>query len=146
MGLDVYLYHYEDFAKVKDSLDGMEEDPGEHINQDSQEFPEHYFKIGYFRSSYNSGGLNSILNDAIKKDLYWIFQTSQDYYVQPDWKSSRRRAVQVLEEFINWEKRFSNVGISEIPLGRINTQTVGSKQDALRIFEDHQQKGAKQLW
>jgi hypothetical protein len=35
--------------------------------------PDHMFKIGYFRSSYNSDGINSVLRDRLDKDLYWVF-------------------------------------------------------------------------
>ena len=37
---------------------------------DSVKYPLHLFKIGYFRSSYNTNGYNSVVSDLIGKSLY----------------------------------------------------------------------------
>lgn len=56
------------------------------IKINSALYPEHLFKIGYFRSSYNGAGINNVLRDRIKQDLYSIIGVSSDKYVQqPDW-------------------------------------------------------------
>src|SRR5438093_2983614 len=101
MGLDVYLYHVDDYGKYKTATKkfqalseaqwskrgeyssltdeqkeaarkediaiatslGLAEDGAYSgivkIEQDSRRYPEHMFKIGYLRSSYNSGGIDS---------------------------------------------------------------------------------------
>lgn len=61
------------------------------IKKDSKKYPEHMFKIGYFRSSYNSGGINHVLNDYGMEDLYWIFQVGDDYHIFPDWDEALNR-------------------------------------------------------
>jgi len=60
-----------------------------------EKYPEHYFKIGYFRSSYNSSGINSVLPDigVPEGSLYEIFARNRDddYHFQPNWQESLDR-------------------------------------------------------
>lgn len=69
------------------------------IEIDSKKYPEHLFKIGYFRSSYNNSGFNSVVKKFIGKDLYDIFDPGDRYQFQPNWKQSLDRAVKLLEQF-----------------------------------------------
>lgn len=56
------------------------------VNMPSKKYPNHYFRIGYFRSSYNSSGINYVLRDRLGIDLYDIFDAKDSgYYVEPDW-------------------------------------------------------------
>jgi len=59
------------------------------------------FELNYIRSSYNSGGTNHVLGDAIGKDLYWIFNRKREseYEFSPNWKESKKRCEQALKEF-----------------------------------------------
>lgn len=72
-----------------------------HIEMPSAKHPEHLFKMGYFRSSYNNAGINTILSDRLDgRDLYWIFQTEgEEYHFIPDWEESLKRAKQLLKDF-----------------------------------------------
>lgn len=69
-------------------------------------YPEHLFKIGYWRSSYNSGGINSILTRRGVPNLYDIFNPwlkDSDYYVTPDWNealAATNDAIAKLESFL----------------------------------------------
>lgn len=141
MGLDVYLYRYEDYdatiaaeqeaeafsaatwaaageyeklsqeqkdatrAAVRDrnaavGLDEWGDDKArkQKIEIDSAKYPEHYFKIGYFRSSYNAGGINSVCRDLGINDLYSVFQPGEEYQFRPDWKLARECAVEALRK------------------------------------------------
>ena len=54
---------------------------------DYTKYPDHCFKIGYFRSSYNSGGINAICQQLGMPDLYDIFKPPEDdYRFEPNWK------------------------------------------------------------
>jgi hypothetical protein len=75
MGLDIYL----EFGK-----------DGENIQQNSKKYPTHYFKVGYFRSSYNEWGLNRVLTKTIGKDLYYIFEP-------PDKKMTLNQTGKIVE-------------------------------------------------
>ena len=62
MGLDIYLYKY----------NGKEM---QEVYFTSTQFPEHIFKVGYFRSSYNEGGIDRMLPEFLGDgySLGWIF-------------------------------------------------------------------------
>ena len=79
MGLDIYLHN-------KD---------GE-IEIDDPEYPDHLFKIGYFRSSYNPSGLNNVLGKLGVDDLYGIFDCPGEGKIVPDWEESKATAVATL--------------------------------------------------
>lgn len=83
MGLDVYLTHR-----------------GESIELDSKLYPEHMFKIGYFRSSYNSGGINHVLENMGLPTLYDMFPHKDDAYLfTPKWKESLKLVNKALVAF-----------------------------------------------
>jgi len=144
MGLDVYLYKFDDYATTtklekeyeqasdanwKQLTDGRkyddlsdaekeqarsanlavaerlglgqwgEDETRKHkIELDSAKHPEHMFKVGYFRSSYNEGGINYVLRAHLGLDLADIMGNEDDQYeFQPDWFASRARAVEALD-------------------------------------------------
>lgn len=72
------------------------------IEKDCERYPEHYFKVGYFRSSYNGGGIEKILKNLGLDTLHDIFdydRESEEYYFQPDWEKSLENVKRVIEEF-----------------------------------------------
>ena len=135
MGLDVYLYQYDDFAATqaaeresemfgeslwkglkyestpeaqKDAIRaksaahaatlgldewGDDKTRKRKVKIDSAKYPEHMFKIGYFRSSYNSGGINAVTRDLVGMDLHDIFAPNGEYILTPDWVAAREIAV-----------------------------------------------------
>ena len=141
MGLDIYLYRYDNFEETrkkeekyqefsektwegkeydkmtqeeKDELYKQEEKFAESLGLDnygmdkkdaercefpSEKYPEHYFKIGYFRSSYNGGGINHILGNLGLPRLAEIFGVDPDeYYVHPNWATARANLQKLLED------------------------------------------------
>ena len=151
MGLDVYLYRYEDYEdtvrREKDFNDRCEAlwnelygegftyeqyhalpqerqdeynirkrvisdelrldqwgDDGttkQKVELPSAKYPEHLYKIGYWRSSYNAGGINNRFSTALDKPgLYYVAFGSNDrpdeYHVRLDWHAARARAVELL--------------------------------------------------
>ena len=84
MGLDVYLKRGEIVEVDGERTDGRY---AESIENDSAKHPEHMFKVGYFRSSYNGGGFNSVVGNLLGGSLYTIFPECEenDYFVKPDW-------------------------------------------------------------
>ena len=146
MGLDVYLYHYDDFDKIQalkeefdkrcnaiwsfdgrayESLTNAEKeqakaricllrkefgiDEHEHFNGETQieklskQYPKHPFGIGYFRSSYNEGGINKILENIGIPGLYQIFEPNERYEFSPDWNKALKAtqfAITAFNDFI----------------------------------------------
>lgn len=56
---------------------------------------DHLFKVGYWRSSYNGGGINNVLRQNQLPDLYEIAGVDDSKYeVRLDWKATRDRAAE----------------------------------------------------
>lgn len=96
----------EEFDKAREDLrisygiDGYRHESVEQIHLDSKTEPNHLFKIGYLRSSYNEGGINTILSTFGMGTLYDIFAIDDDdYYQFVDWKASRERCLEVITKF-----------------------------------------------
>lgn len=181
MGLDVYLYRYEDRAKSEELEGRYEEEAArvwkegdgrryEDIPEEEKEanqatlkafaaelglsewgederykqrielpsalYPEHMFKIGYMRSSYNGGGIDSRLRTAIGKDLAWVFETSgNESKVDPDWKSAAERARKALSEW-NAHAVKAPFRVREISLFHASDSRVTAHDEAsaLKVF------------
>jgi len=78
---------------------GEDEDGKKYIEKPSKKYPDHLFKIGYFRSSYTEGSLNWVLRDLIGKDLSYIFSASSIYRFRPDWEDALERVNEVIADF-----------------------------------------------
>lgn len=148
MGLDVYVYRYEDYKKTKAIRDAADKDvdaiykrdglsqtdrqrevaavyerhgykkhpvspdgsfeieyaPGESkLDENSLKHPKHVFRIGYFRSSYNDGGIERALSIAIGiSPLSYIFNYDYEtsgYEFRPDWDLAKQRVGEVLARY-----------------------------------------------
>lgn len=85
MGLDVHLTYKESTR----------------IEQPSEKYPAHLNKIGYFRSSYNSSGFDSVMRALELPTLDAIFDVgNDDYNVMVDWEQAKARAVQLLDQYL----------------------------------------------
>jgi hypothetical protein len=72
----------------------------EGIELNSEIYPEHMFKIGYLRSSYNSGGINSVLERVGCMTLYDIFEPKDgEYYVDIDWAGAQKRCQSAIDKY-----------------------------------------------
>lgn len=79
------------------------DDPQEQkIEQGSRFYPDHMFKVGYFRSSYNESGFNRVMPAICGVGLDDLFPGYEDYEFQPDWADSRQRAIEALEKAKTW--------------------------------------------
>jgi hypothetical protein len=101
--------YFEDCARLAGRL-GLD-DYGRHpANQQveipSRKYPDHLFKIGYFRSSYNEGGLDSVLWRAGLPTLYDIFcPPDGEHRFVPDWVACLGRARGAVERLRDYASR-----------------------------------------
>jgi len=94
---------------------GSAENGVEKIEMPSKKYPNHYFNVGYFRSSYNDGGINTILRNTLGIDLYYIFGAmDEQYHVRPDWKECRDRAKDVLKRYRAFIKEYGDVKVMSV--------------------------------
>ena len=130
----------EDELKTKMGLVKYGSHPArESVELDSEKYPEHMFKIGYFRSSYNSGGLNSLLKEQGLPDLYEIFDVRQDDYQQRhDWATARAKAEEVLKQLRG--KKIYRVSEISTTLLRDDVEMPQNSNDALDIFLQEREK------
>lgn len=87
------------------------ESHSETIEHASPRHPDHYFKIGYFRSSYNDGGINNVLRRAGLGGLYEIFEPADRDRFVPDWRACLDRARGTLTEWQAHRARSGGVDI-----------------------------------
>jgi hypothetical protein len=183
MGLDIYLYRYEnkektesveavydsksnanwdkygEYESLKDDqkdlireenkkiavslgLDESGEDPQkESIEINSSKYPDHYFKVGYFRSSYNDGGINRILSNLNLPRIDDIFSHEDEEYIfRPDWDLSLikvRDVITRLKEAPNI--RCFNTGWNEFK-GSPSKATITNEGEAVKAFLEESSK------
>lgn len=113
---------------------GSDESHREKIELDSVLHPDHMFKIGYFRSSYNSGGINSVLRDLGIPDLYEIFEHDNDQYeFNPNWKE----ALKTVQESIKLLKKDKGYRVESVSANLFSPDDVPtSAAAALEIFNN----------
>ena len=120
--------------KIKDhsaliGLDGM---GPEDIEKNHPDYPDHYFKLGYFRSSYNSAGIERILRNLDLPTLHDIFGRDEDseYESQPNWEECLTRAEDLLVGF----RLSSPYRVEKVDGNIFKTPDVFSESDALKVF------------
>lgn len=108
----------------------------EEVNEPSKIDPENMFRIGYFRSSYNAGGINSVLKRASCPDLYDIFDPQDSYNFRPDWAQALTRVNDAIDKY----GAFVNSAAGQFEVMRISDIGVGGAQNeahALEIFMEN---------
>lgn len=101
------------------------------IEKNSEQYPEHNFKIGYFRSSYNSSGINGVLRDLNIPDLYDIFEPGDEYEFSPNWNY----ALSVVQESIQLLKKDKGYRVETISANMFAPDDVAeSPRQVLEIF------------
>lgn len=103
-------------------------------------YPDHLFKIGYLRSSYNDGGLNSLLRRTLGKDLYYVFSPNNQYRFSPDWINCRYRATELLNSFDKFVKEQDNYFTITERITPSAATHPASETEALKLFIDELNK------
>jgi len=115
----------------------------ERIELDSKKYPKYYMKIGYFRSSYNSGGMNNVTDDAIGMTLYDVFPHEDgDYYIPVNWDE----ALSAIKDMIRQMKKIQREFPYRAECHKHNEfrnkddHKVTDERKALDVFKDHLKK------
>lgn len=105
----------------------------------SKRHPENYFKIGYFRSSYNEGGINNVLDLLDLPDLYDIFEVedSHEYYQKIDWGRAKELVTRLLDTFRPLAQKYFVVNILRY---MSNKDTVSPRELLERTIKELGQK------
>lgn len=127
-------------------LDERGESPDkEKIAIDSASYPDHYFKVGYWRSSYNATGINEILEQTIGRTLFNIFPNLEPYAGDPmpevDWEEAKGRAEDFLARFIKYLDENGSYHVTRIPPWSWDTpDTPQDEAGARAIFRKEREK------
>lgn len=151
MGLDISLYRSDvsiaDLEK-DDSDDGLTSRE-ERVERPSAKYPDHLFKVGYCRSSYNGGGIESAVYSWLGvRPLEYIFEPADGYRIQPDWDAARARCVEVLEKLRAYEESpMAHYFVTECSAQAIRPDLAPkTKNDALRILSEQLDAGKDKDW
>jgi hypothetical protein len=116
----------------------------ETVKLDSTKYPENMFKIGYFRSSYNGGGINSVLRNRGLGDLYTIFTPPDDFYFQPDWKQAKTNCLDLIQKYTE-SIQSCPYSVIRIFMFHGDPKLPASEHEALEIFQtqklEHEKNG-----
>lgn len=115
------------------------------IETDSTKHPEHMFKIGYFRSSYNDGGINRIMHNFGLPGLYEIFEHGDDYEFAPDWKKAKERVREAIEGYATQISMYGELHVLTVQSNIFAKDDVLPKDqsEALKIFKAEEDRKAK---
>lgn len=106
--------------------------------------PDHMFQVGYWRSSYNAGGINHYLADRGVPGLYEIAGPgTDDYEFAPDWEAGLVRATAALAALRDWQARNGGFLVSEIRANRFSPPTITSSGEAMARFIEEREKWTK---
>lgn len=119
------------------------------IEIDSTKYSDHLFKIGYFRSSYNGGGFNSVMRRLGLPDLYALFGASFDQPNEtPNWDAALEQTDTAIEGF----KKFLASDEAKYDVFGLNTifaqDGVKDDEEALEVFKRHlnERKNRPDAW
>lgn len=179
MGLDIYLYKYENFEettrkeklheefyeKLWEGLEyselsdeqkeeirskskvyaeslglngwGNDEAGKENIERTHEKYPDHYFKIGYFRSSYNDSGIERILRNTGLPTLSDVFQNEgEEYLFRPNWEESLEKINSLIERF----SKKGSYRVHSVADNMFRESTIDSPKEALTTFLEELEK------
>ena len=146
---DLYSEMYKRMDKAKDKELSDADAEAECIELPSELYPDEHFKIGYFRSSYNDGGINNVARSLGLPGLYDIFgessnSTEEDYYWVIDWERAKEiaeDAVKQWEIFVNSDAAKYYVTEARYFQPREGVTPIKGKAGAMEAFLAQQKKG-----
>jgi len=129
-----------------DKYGRVPETESKNIEMNHEKYPDHYFKIGYFRSSYNNEGIEHVLENLQVGGLYEIFERKRDdeYEFQPKWEEALRRVEKSISDLNDIIKNENNyycfkVSYNEFS-GNPNDNQIDSEQKAMKSFLEVKEK------
>lgn len=139
---DIFSKQWRDQEERRSEALGKENALATGVDKPSELYPDEHFRIGYFRSSYNDSGINSVANSLGLPGLYDIFEGDYDggEYMAVDWEVSRTVANDAVErwsEFINSDRaKFAVVECRDFGVNQDKPLPKGKKEVMDKFFEE----------
>lgn len=114
----------------------------EEITLDSKLYPEHLWKIGYFRSSYNVSGFDSVVSRWVPWSLGTAFNNPMmEYLHYPDWDQCLSRTKHMRDEILAHIENKGAHSVFTEPVFSATGDTVGrDPTSALNLFYERVEK------
>lgn len=109
---------------------GQDEINKKSVSMDHPKYPDHYFKIGYFRSSYNDSGIEKILRNMGLPTMGEIFNPKGEYIFQPDWEECLTKINDLIKDF----SLKGDFRVFCVDQNIFKEPNVNSEKDALSVF------------
>lgn len=110
------------------------------IEIDSKTDAEHLFKIGYFRSSYNPGGIHHKLAQCKTHSLEEMFGGEGKYEFQPDWATAKARALEAIEAMKREQAETGGVAVAELSANMFAPVSDVDEVKAMAIYRDEKKR------
>jgi len=125
-----------ELLKSEMGISGYEAATITEFSENSKADPEHMFKIGYFRSSYNGSGFESVMRKLGLPTLHDIFEPNDEYEVRPDWDAALVRCNDALTRYqAHLESPAGKYSVMEVrPMFEYG---VSSEKEALDMFTEN---------
>lgn len=135
-----YLARKRAWSEAQHLDEDGEPDVREMVKVKSALHPDHMFEIGYFRSSYNEGGIERILNDRVGRSLEDVFPGDDEARVRVvDWSAALGRAKALRDDFVGHLATHGSFRVIRaehnhfVPLSELPTH----ERAALAVFQTH---------
>lgn len=105
------------------------------IELPSVKYPDHLYKIGYLRSSYNDEGLNNVLHRAGLHTLHEVFEPEAQEEFLPYWAPAHERATDLLQSWLNYcDSDEGKYDAFNVKAKSVNGSGPISEREALDLF------------
>jgi|AntDeeMinimDraft_6_1070357.scaffolds.fasta_scaffold01303_11 hypothetical protein len=147
---DVRREYFAEAEKLEDEYGvdswGKAKEAYEKVVHDSELYPDHTFKVGYWRSSYHDTAFNTVTRILCGKCLSYVIAGTEELYVQPDWELALERANEFREELTAAIDRTGNVKVKKVSYNNFKDpqrEKITSENKALTAFLDEREKVEK---
>lgn len=104
------------------------------IYENSSKYPDHLFKVGYFRSSYNDSGFNSIMRNLGLQSLDEIIGYTGEYEFEPNWNQVKINAWNVINQLNKKDYILKSFFVGKNPYS--DKCPANSQKQAIKITQD----------
>lgn len=133
----IYAKSEEIYAKYNLDKYGTDVTLKTKIEIDSSKYPDHYFKIGYMRSSYNGGGINRLFSNIGLPILEEIFEAphNSSEWFKPNWEKIKVKVEEIIPKLKEQSVACERIDVLEY--------SASSCEEALKVYKQELEDNPK---